>query len=289
MADNRTKPFVWPKYVIPGLQDINEWNMREYKLPWRRVKYSAGHSLGSLAAWMAMHLREQKKFDVLRIGDGEMLLLGGKIKGNLIKRHKVERILNPNEVSSLTKYAGDDSTAALTYSFPSMQSYWSRNEISNMLRAKTKYDVYSIYQLIASGILTRLISNKSVTVLAAGSKCELIRQRLNNLEFQNFLGIKGDIDFVHIDQRGCVQNLKLLEEAINNCKTDVVLYGMGVAKLFVCKSFSNSKSSFIDIGAGIDALAGIIPKTRPYFANWNNFDELNASINFPTDLDILSR
>ena len=75
--------WTWPKYKIPGLKDENEWNLREYRYPFGKVKYSACHSLGSLAAWMTYHLQHNIKFDVMRFGDGEMLLLNNKIKGNL--------------------------------------------------------------------------------------------------------------------------------------------------------------------------------------------------------------
>ena len=31
------------------------------------------------------------------------------------------------------------------------------------------------------------------------------------------------------------------------------------------------KAVYLDIGSGVDALAGIIDKNRPYFKDWKNF------------------
>ena len=44
-------------------------------------------------------------------------------------------------------------------------------------------------------------------------------------------------------------------------------------------------ATYIDIGVGIDAIAGIINLTRPYFGNWKNFQFKNMSLY--EDIDLL--
>jgi hypothetical protein len=45
-----------------------------------------------------------------------------------------------------------------------------------------------------------------------------------------------------------------------------------------------SDAVVIDIGAGIDALAGVISQDRPYFADWINFKSNNIDY---TSMDIM--
>jgi len=65
----------------------------------------------------------------------------------------------------------------------------------------------------------------------------------------------------------------------------VFLFGVGHVKSGIISELANMHPAvYIDIGSGIDALAGIIDVRRPYFGGWTNFvspkNELYVNIDY---------
>ena len=61
-----------------------------------------------------------------------------------------------------------------------------------------------------------------------------------------------------------------LEKANN--ETFIFLYGVGHVKSGLIHHLPKFKNAiYLDVGAGIDAIAGIIDPERPYAYGWNNY------------------
>ena len=60
--------------------------------------------------------------------------------------------------------------------------------------------------------------------------------------------------------------------SLKNSKSEIVLFGMGISKLGIIDKLKLCHNGiFIDIGHGIDCLAGIGNPIRPYFGKWKNY------------------
>ena len=66
--------------------------------------------------------------------------------------------------------------------------------------------------------------------------------------------------------------LKDLSTQANGKYCDVYLVGIGIAKLLLLSRWRDQSGALvIDIGCGIDALAGIVHRERFYFGRWLNY------------------
>ena len=73
---------------------------------------------------------------------------------------------------------------------------------------------------------------------------------------------------------------------MKNSSSKLFLLGVGHVKSGLLSELKKIKNAvFLDIGVGIDALAGVINIKRPYFGLWNNFQIKNDSIY--KEIDIL--
>jgi UDP-N-acetyl-D-mannosaminuronic acid transferase (WecB/TagA/CpsF family) len=127
-----------------------------------------------------------------------------------------------------------------------------------------------------------------ILLVGQEEKINAIKLLLNHQKYRDYLGISGFSGFVGIPKIGAAdyedQILKDIEEAEKLSSPKVILVGMGSAKLYVIPRIRFfSDAVVIDVGAGIDALAGVISQNRPYFADWinfksNNIDYLNMDL-----------
>ena len=95
-------------------------------------------------------------------------------------------------------------------------------------------------------------------------------------QYRDYLGIESFCGYVGVPKIGAADNESLIISNIKDeCKQKnpkVILLGIGSSKLYVLpriQEFSNA--IVIDIGAGIDALAGVVSQGRPYFSDWVNY------------------
>ena len=122
-----------------------------------------------------------------------------------------------------------------------------------------------------------------IMLVGGDYKIEVIKKLSKFEEYRNYIGIKKFNSYVGVPQIGASDDEETILKNIkltclkNNPK--IILLGIGSSKLFIIpriKEFSNAV--VIDVGAGIDALAGIISQDRPYFADWTNF--LSSQISY---------
>jgi hypothetical protein len=144
------------------------------------------------------------------------------------------------------------------------------------------------YICVASNWYIRNLKN--VGIIGADSKIKLIKELCNKDEYLNKLGFDGFTSFISIPQKYSCDNLdeqlESLREQLSNANSEVFLVGIGHLKSGVLGLLKQYKKSiYIDVGSGIDALAGVVDTERPYFGNWTNYQLLNYDY---SSLDLLS-
>jgi len=144
------------------------------------------------------------------------------------------------------------------------------------------------YGLTANKWLTNTFGD-SIGVIGAGPKIKLIQQLMQSEEYQEYLGLEKFTDYIEIPQKFACDDIdeteRMVGEQLSNSSSKIFLLGIGHVKsalLHRLKKYRNAV--FLDVGSGIDALAGIIDHNRPYMANWTNYRTTNFDYG---SLDIL--
>jgi len=148
------------------------------------------------------------------------------------------------------------------------------------------YELYPQQPTIATEFLYGLLMNKwflktfngKVGLIGAGDKLDIIKELMNYSEYQEYLGINKFNDYIKIPQRFACDNLNetinmVKEQLENSCdETFIYLFGVGHVKSGLIHHLPKIKNAiYIDVGAGIDGLAGLIDPDRPYAGNWINY------------------
>jgi hypothetical protein len=146
-----------------------------------------------------------------------------------------------------------------------------------------------VYGLTANKWLFNSFNN-DIGIIGAKEKIELIQELMKNKQYQEYLGIEKFNDYIEIPQKYACDDIKktrsLVERQLQKSKSKIFLMGVGHVKSGLNHLLPDYKKAvFLDIGSGIDAIAGIIDKDRPYFNNWKNF-KLNQE-SFYKNIDYL--
>lgn len=134
-------------------------------------------------------------------------------------------------------------------------------------------------EVVYSLVTTRWVFKNfkdSVGIIAGKEKIAIIKKLMQSEEYREYIGVDDFTDYVEIPQKGAADNVEELahsyQEKIKNSNAKIFLVGAGSSKLALIPLLQMySDAVFIDVGAGIDALAGIVCQDRPYFANWTNY------------------
>lgn len=279
--------WVWPRYRIPGLRNVMTRDNLEQKYPFANFNHNSSFELMKFTIDISEKIARNEPFSLLRLGDGEMYFLQGNIVGNLIKRHGVSKNIDFENIKYITKEILK-CDFILLFKNPSMIKLLPKSLNSNL--KDSSYDIYTIYQLISSKLLFYLIKNYKIGLIGADEKLLLIEKLMSYDAYRAHMALDVIHDYIHVPQQNCGSNFEetynLIRKQIN-MNVDIYLVGIGISKMLVLPRLKEeTRKTFIDIGAGIDAMAGIIPHTRSYFGNWNNFRIQNYDY---SKLDILSK
>ena len=145
-----------------------------------------------------------------------------------------------------------------------------------------------LYASVANRWLTRTFQGR-LGIIGASEKIDLIERLLEHDSYRDYLGIQDEIKLVRIPQKFACDNLentiKLLTDQLDLAGDRTFLMGIGHVKFGLVEALKNYRGSqFLDVGSGIDALAGVIDVRRPYFADWTNFRFTNPDIYSEIDL-----
>ena len=141
-----------------------------------------------------------------------------------------------------------------------------------------------IYGIIANKWLFKNFNHKKIGLIGASEKLYVIEELMQHKEYQDYLQINSFTDYIHFPQKFACDDIDLVENFVSSqlkdSTSDVFLVGIGSAKLALLSRFKKYRNSlFLDVGCGIDALAGCVNWTRPYFYDWTNFKLKNYNYN----------
>ena len=131
------------------------------------------------------------------------------------------------------------------------------------------------YALIANKWFFKNFSG-SFGLIGANTKIDLIKELMEAEQYQEYLGIEKFEDYITLPQKFACDDLeateKMVAEQLKNSTSKIFLMGMGHVKSGLIHRLKKyTDAVFLDIGAGIDAISGIIDVGRPYFGDWTNY------------------
>jgi len=154
--------------------------------------------------------------------------------------------------------------------FPSARNYFKM-----LYPREIDFPLEYIYGVIANRWFFENFKDKRIGLIGASEKLNIIEKLLEHKEYRDYIG-SNDFDLIHFPQKFACDDIDLVEDFVANqlesSKADIYLVGIGSSKLALLHRFKKYRNaSFIDVGCGIDALAGCVSSNRPYFCNWVNF------------------
>ncbi len=261
--------WICPKYKIKNCLTLERRALIEYKNPFL-ISGKLQNYHDDFLKKMKNEINNNAGFSTVRVGDGEALFLLGKKVGNISKRHLTKKtsINLKNWILELKK--NDQIRFSITWS---LRKLW--KPIFPEIRKKF-IPLEVIYASIANKELLKICNNYKVGIIGPKSKLIIIKKLLAHKEYKNYLHFNKFEQYIYIPEKGACNDTDYLKKnilkQIGNNKCDIYLYGIGIAKIKIINSIKESTNVlFIDIGSALDALAGIIPKDRPFFGNWTNY------------------
>jgi len=144
------------------------------------------------------------------------------------------------------------------------------------------------YALIANKWLFETFAG-SIGLIGASTKMNLISELMEAEQYQEYLGLEKFEDYISLPQKFACDDLDATEamvaEQLKNSTSKIFLMGMGHVKSgLIHRMKKYTDAVFLDVGAGIDAIAGIIDVGRPYFGDWTNYqideEDLYADVDY---------
>tara|TARA_B100000123_G_C25736170_1_gene431617 strand:- start:96 stop:953 length:858 start_codon:yes stop_codon:yes gene_type:complete len=131
------------------------------------------------------------------------------------------------------------------------------------------------YGLVGNKWFTKTFDN--IGLIGAKEKMVLVEELMTYSQYQDYLKLNKFNDYIHFPQKFAADDLNKLETIIKpqleKSTSKIFLLGIGHAKSGILHKFSEWKpdSVFLDVGAGVDMIAGCINIRRPYAGDWTNF------------------
>jgi hypothetical protein len=146
-----------------------------------------------------------------------------------------------------------------------------------------------VYGAVSSRWVTREFDGK-IGIIGGSEKIDLIDSLLNYSEYMNYLGLSTRPELIRIPQKFACDDLdrtiNQIKVQLTNSKCDIFVFGVGHVKSGIIGELKKIHPAvYLDIGSGVDALAGVIDIRRPYFGSWTNFQL--PSIEAYKDIDYL--
>ena len=130
------------------------------------------------------------------------------------------------------------------------------------------------YALVANKWILQEFAGK-IGLIGADIKMNIIKNLMEAPQYQEYLGLEKFEDYISLPQRFACDDLEATErmvgEQLKNSTSKIFLMGMGHVKSGLIHRLKKyTDAVFLDVGAAIDALSGIIDIDRPYFGDWTN-------------------
>ena len=210
-----------------------------------------------------------------RFGDGDYYFLNKIPKGSAKPGKRALKISYSklDHQPFVDNYVKNDKYAALIT--PS-----SISNFRSMLQKEPDFPIEVFYGLLSNKWLFENISGK-IGIIGAKPKIKIIKKLMEHEEYKDYLRLDRFDDYLSIDQNFACDNLektrKKLFKQLEKSKSNIFLVGIGHVKSGILNEMKNIKPAvYLDVGVGIDALAGLVNIYRPYFGSWKNYKVSNA-------------
>ena len=131
------------------------------------------------------------------------------------------------------------------------------------------------YGLVANRWILQEFSGK-IGLIGANTKMNIIQNIIEAPQYQEYLGLEKFEDYISIPQLFACDDIdateKMVGEQLEKSTSKIFLMGIGHVKSGLIHRLKKyTDAVFLDVGASIDALAGIIDIDRPYVGDWTNY------------------
>ena len=151
-----------------------------------------------------------------------------------------------------------------------------RSHFSRVFRGReVDFPAEIVYGLVANRWLINQTGGR-IGLIGASQKLDIIQELLTHNQYRDYLGIDGFADYIPIPQKYAADSPESLSKVIGAqveaTSANLFLMGVGHVKSWLIPAISRYREAvYLDVGSGIDALAGVIDSKRPYFGDWKNF------------------
>ena len=145
----------------------------------------------------------------------------------------------------------------------------------DVIQRRIDYPAEFGYGLVANKWLLKTFAGQ-IGLIGAGAKLNIIKNLMEAPQYQEYLGLEKFEDYISLPQKFACDDLEATEKMVASqlmkSTSNIFLMGMGHVKSGLIHRLSKYRNSvFLDVGASIDALAGIIDVDRPYAGDWTNY------------------
>ena len=144
------------------------------------------------------------------------------------------------------------------------------------------------YGLVTNKWLLQTFAGK-IGLIGANTKMNIIQNIMEAPQYQEYLGLEKFEDYISLPQKFACDDLdateKMVGEQLEKSTSKIFLMGMGHVKSGLIHRLKKySEAVFFDVGASIDAIAGVIDTDRPYAGDWTNYQIDEPSLYEGVDL-----
>ena len=163
-----------------------------------------------------------------------------------------------------------------------------RARFADVINRKVDYPAEFGYGLVTNKWLLETFSGR-IGLIGANTKMNIIQNLMEAPQYQDYLGLEKFEDYISLPQKFACDDIdateKMVAEQLKNSSSKIFLMGMGHVKSgLIHRLKKHANAIFLDVGASIDALAGVIDVNRPYAGDWTNYqiddDELYEGVDF---------
>jgi len=131
------------------------------------------------------------------------------------------------------------------------------------------------YGLVTNKWLLETFSGR-IGLIGADQKMNIIQNLMEAPQYQDYLGLEKFEDYISLPQKFACDDIdateQMVAEQLKNSTSKIFLMGMGHVKSgLIHRLKKHANAVFLDVGASIDALAGIIDVNRPFAGDWTNY------------------
>ena len=284
----RESTWILPGYRIRGCVTYNHRDLVAMKLNYIAPGVFQDY-YDKLVHEIEDSLKNNRPLSVIRSGDGEAYFLQEKYIGNIVKRHLTTKDNNIDTDFWIRQYLKND---LITYDANiSLRRLWTPIVGKGVI--KNYYPLHVVYALVANRDIFSLVKDKKIGFIGAKKKLNMISKLMNHEQYRTYTKLSKIQSYIAIPDFGaCNYPDKLLNDILRESEKnpcDIYFVAAGIAKIYFMSELRDKLNCIvIDIGSGIDALAGIIPKDRQCFGKWVNFRIKKNVIDSASGVDRLS-